>query len=693
MKLIKDILKSKPDKTLHIYQRVSTEIQKTDGGSLDTQLKNGIKTAEKLKYNYMVWDEGAKSGSRNQEDRNVFNMMMLEVKQGNIKHIYFQDITRSQRNYDYEYFLIKTCMDYDCEIHDNGRKYDLNNPQDNFFLRLQSLFGQYENQQRRLRSVMGKRDHFLRGGWRGGITPFGYDTVDRKLEINKEESVWIKKMFDLYASGKTTTHISNLLFSNGVKPRKSKSGIFNVGTVASMLKNEIYIGIDRMIDPDDRDLIHTYKGVPKLVDKKVFDKCQKFLKLNKRSNTPTKSTTYPVMLRKMIYCDSCGEMWGVRIQHRTKSYAYYCRNKENSWSSRSPNKTIKECGVKRSCNIPQLDELVWNNIVDVNKESHILKEKDKSKILQPINPNKSRSWKQRINYLEKTNKGLEEKKAFLYEQFISNDITKGELTALSRTIKQQIIVNQKDIEELQHRMNNKHQQDGFIDWVKRRQHKIKDMESITDVNEKITLMKEFVQRVEMNHNKKTNKFVVTMKLNLPLFDDKLVWKNKNDKSKGYSIQEGSYTKSFDFEVVLGRGKKKLKNDGSIDDTKKKKQLITTIETNRLQWNDFYCSDSFLHKKPYLTYDIVVESSKLNIPKLSDNQLYLFHNICELRKEGLTYKQVAVKLNELGIPPTRGKVGTQTAQKVWSSYTKIKRNLDRKDTVFPPDVDDIEITWK
>ncbi|MBC8427831.1 MAG: recombinase family protein, partial [Candidatus Pelagibacter sp.] len=224
MKQVTNILKSNPKKTLHIYQRVSTEIQKTDGGSLDTQLKNGIKTAEKLKYNYMVWDEGAKSGSRNQEDRNVFNTLMVEVKQGNVKHIYFQDITRSQRNYDYEYLLIKTCMDYECEIHDNGRKYDLNLPQDNFFLRLQSLFGQYENQQRRIRSVMGKRDHFLRGGWRGGITPLGFDTIDRKLVINDEEAKWVKKIFEDYSIGHSTSYISNMLFTKGVKPRKSKSG-------------------------------------------------------------------------------------------------------------------------------------------------------------------------------------------------------------------------------------------------------------------------------------------------------------------------------------------------------------------------------------------------------------------------------------------------------------------------------------
>ena len=60
---------------------------------------------------------------------------------------------------------------------------------------------------------------------------------------------------------------------------------------------------------------------------------------------------------------------------------------------------------------------------------------------------------------------------------------------------------------------------------------------------------------------------------------------------------------------------------------------------------------------------------------------------------MTYKQTADRLNKLGIPPTRGKVGTQTAQKVWSSYTKIKKNLDRKDTVYPPDVEDLKIIWK
>ena len=100
-----------------------------------------------------------------------------------------------------------------------------------------------------------------------------------------------------------------------------------------------------------------------------------------------------------------------------------------------------------------------------------------------------------------------------------------------------------------------------------------------------------------------------------------------------------------------------------------------------------------HKKPYLTYTILIESSKLNTPKLSKKQLSLFDKICQFRDEGLTYKQISNKLNKLGIPPTRGKVGDFTPQKVWSSYTKIKKNLDREDIFHPPNIEDVKLEWE
>ena len=94
----------------------------------------------------------------------------------------------------------------------------------------------------------------------------------------------------------------------------------------------------------------------------------------------------------------------------------------------------------------------------------------------------------------------------------------------------------------------------------------------------------------------------------------------------------------------------------------------------------------------MTYKIFVESSKLNIPKLSKKQLFLFDKICQFKDEGLTFKQISDKLNKLGISPTRGKVGEFTPQKVWSNYTKIKKSQERKVEVLSTEITKVELLW-
>ena len=107
------------------------------------------------------------------------------------------------------------------------------------------------------------------------------------------------------------------------------------------------------------------------------------------------------------------------------------------------------------------------------------------------------------------------------------------------------------------------------------------------------------------------------------------------------------------------------------------------------WNSLYCSDK---KYPYLTYDIKIECKNLNPVKLSKKQINLYHKICELKDNGLTYKEISNKLNELGYKPTRGKVGEFTPQKVWSNYTKIKKNQEQKVEVLSREITNVELLW-
>ena len=118
----------------------------------------------------------------------------------------------------------------------------------------------------------------------------------------------------------------------------------------------------------------------------------------------------------------------------------------------------------------------------------------------------------------------------------------------------------------------------------------------------------------------------------------------------------------------------------------------TNHTVRSQWSNKYCWVYNSGKKPYLTYNIKVESSRLNTPKLSKYQISLYQKICDLRfDDNLTWKEVADRLNELGYTSSRG--GGNTSSTVCSTYFKIRQYFERQNIYHPPDLDDVELIWE
>ena len=49
------------EQTLHIYRRVSTDVQGEEGFGLELQLEAGKWVASQLGFEFQLWDEGAKS--------------------------------------------------------------------------------------------------------------------------------------------------------------------------------------------------------------------------------------------------------------------------------------------------------------------------------------------------------------------------------------------------------------------------------------------------------------------------------------------------------------------------------------------------------------------------------------------------------------------------------------------------------
>ena len=85
--------------TLHIYTRVSTRIQDTDGTSLDTQKKIGIEKSKELGFSHKIWNEGgASSHHEDLENRPVLMHLLSEVENGSVKHLWVYNNDRLSRN-------------------------------------------------------------------------------------------------------------------------------------------------------------------------------------------------------------------------------------------------------------------------------------------------------------------------------------------------------------------------------------------------------------------------------------------------------------------------------------------------------------------------------------------------------------------------------------------------------------------
>ena len=84
---------------LHIYTRVSSSIQESEGTSLKTQKEIGIELSERLGMNYQVHNEGGISSSKDTLiNRPILINVLRLMDDGIVKHLYVWNTDRLSRN-------------------------------------------------------------------------------------------------------------------------------------------------------------------------------------------------------------------------------------------------------------------------------------------------------------------------------------------------------------------------------------------------------------------------------------------------------------------------------------------------------------------------------------------------------------------------------------------------------------------
>lgn len=200
----------------------------------------------------------------------------------------------------------------------------------------------------------GMTDNALRCDSCGGVIPFGFKTVNKKIVPDEETAPIVKKLFHMYAyEGKS---LRDLKFYLNSLPTGKK--LIGSSAMARMMANVKYIGYFKY----DQTLIKG--GIPAIVDEETFRRCQERLKTNKRMLRHFIQDTRYILTVK-AFCGKCGDRLfgesgkGERRPDGTMSlYRYYkCANNKQ----------------KKGCDMPAIRKDFFEDFV-VSKAIEFIKE-------------------------------------------------------------------------------------------------------------------------------------------------------------------------------------------------------------------------------------------------------------------------------------------------------------------------------
>ena len=160
-----------------------------------------------------------------------------------------------------------------------------------------ALISGFESKKIRRRSIRGKRYRLEEHGVKGGVpvhlsgTPqFGYRTENKQLVIDEEESKWIKWIFKSYSEGTSTNEIKGELDIQGVKPRRTKTGLWNLVTLQKMLGNESYTGRKTFYDKElKKEFVY---AIPQIISSHCMRKFKRNSKKTSRTKTTIRNITF-----------------------------------------------------------------------------------------------------------------------------------------------------------------------------------------------------------------------------------------------------------------------------------------------------------------------------------------------------------------------------------------------------------------
>ncbi len=552
---------SDPSTTLHIYTRVSTVTQADKGTSLDTQRQLGLKKAKELRFKHEIWNEGGKSSHHDDiQGRPKLYELFQAIKAGDVKHIWVYDQSRLSRNDQVASILRYEFNKQGVTLYTKDGNFDLSSPSDKLLKQMLDAVAEFENSVRAERSRIGKLMKVKAGFWHGGLPPFGYELSQGKLAEKKDESKWVKFIFKQALTGASIAHIKKELDSNGVLARRG--GLWTLGSIESLMTNTHYLG--RYVYTDGVSGESVEVKCPVIVDEVTWNSIN-LARQRRSSRKDQQNATVKnfYLLRDFMVCGHCGRKMAGRIKPSKSEYMYYCPNKERAWAKDGESKTHYQrgtgCGFERAMNIPITDKLVFDTVVQLQKDSSILKEEVKRQIFaekgikQITSEAEMKGYEKQHRILQRALSNLQESIGHLEANRVLKRMDdKAYKTAMAR-LNEQADRYKTDITNLRLKLRGETEKREWVDWIRMFGQDIHEKANLTDEQRQIYLQG-LIEKIECRFISDTRSHELEIHFKHPIVGDGIRWKDPKIKTKGYQIKEGSKTTQIRVEKRDGRGK-------------------------------------------------------------------------------------------------------------------------------------------
>ena len=284
-----------------LYARVSTKEQADEGYSLPSQVKLLKEYAIKKDINVVKQFRISESAS-GKLMRDKFNEMMAYVKDKDIKTILVEKVDRLTRNFK-DAIIVNDWLedDEDRQVHfvKQGLVLHQNSKSNDKFqwdIHIVLARNYINNLSEEVKKGQLEK---LKQGWYPYKPPLGYKTIGEKghkIHIQEKGTAdFIKKMFELYATGNyTTRQLSDVMYQEGLRSRVGKQ--VQKTRINDMLRDCFYYGKMTW-----NDIEYQGKHEP-IVSQELWQRVQDILT---RENSGGKYRKHFYYLRGLIKCNDC----------------------------------------------------------------------------------------------------------------------------------------------------------------------------------------------------------------------------------------------------------------------------------------------------------------------------------------------------------------------------------------------------